>query len=255
MEHDDRSTDIALVTGAGRGIGRATADALAAAGFRVARVSLEDETGRTPDGGRYYRADVSRIEEHGALLDRVASDLGEPSCLVNNAGVTSLVRGDMLDLTPESYDRTLAINLRAGFFLAQAFARRRLARATARATPGTRSSIVFIGSANAEIVGENRADYCVSKAGVAMAAKLFAARLAKDGIAVFEVRPGVIRTEMTRAAAERYDALIEAGGVPMGRWGEAQDVGRAVAALVTGAIPYATGIHVDVGGGIQLHRI
>jgi 3-oxoacyl-[acyl-carrier protein] reductase len=251
VEHGDDMTEIALVTGAGRGIGRAIADALAAAGFRVARVSLEDEPEGIPDGDVYYRTDVSRIEDHGALLDRIASDLGEPSCLVNNAGVTSLVRGDMLDLTPESYDRTLAINLRAGFFLTQAFARRRLARTM----PGTRSSIVFIGSANAEIVGENRADYCVSKAGVAMMAKLFAARLAKDGIAVFEVRPGVIRTEMTRAAAERYDALIEAGGVPMGRWGEPQDIGSVVAALAIGAIPYATGIHVDVGGGIQLHRI
>jgi NAD(P)-dependent dehydrogenase (short-subunit alcohol dehydrogenase family) len=170
---------------------------------------------------------------------------------VNNAGVTSLVRGDMLDLTPESYDRTLAINLRAGFFLAQAFAHRRLAHTM----PGTRSSIVFIGSANAEIVGENRADYCVSKAGVAMMAKLFAARLAKAGIVVFEVRPGVIRTKMTHPATERYDGFIEAGGVPMGRWGEAKDVGRAVAALATGAIPYATGIHIDIGGGIQLHRV
>ena len=243
--------EVALVTGAGRGIGRAIADALAAAGFRVARVSLENGAEGLAEGDAYYRADVSRIEDHEALLDRVASDLGEPSCLVNNAGVTSLVRGDILDLTPESYDRTLAINLRAGFFLTQAFARRRLARPLQDA----RSSIIFIGSANAEIVGENRADYCVSKAGVAMMAKLFAARLAKAGIAVFEVRPGVIRTEMTRPATERYNALIEAGGIPMGRWGEAEDVGRAVAALATGAIPYATGIHVDVGGGMQLHRV
>jgi NAD(P)-dependent dehydrogenase (short-subunit alcohol dehydrogenase family) len=245
--------EVAIVTGAGRGIGLAIANALAASGLRVANVSLECEAEGPVEGGgsACYRADVSRIEGHDALLERVASDLGEPSCLVNNAGVTSLVRGDMLELTPESYDRTLAINLRSGFFLTQAFARRHLSRAA----PVARSSIVFIGSANAEIVGENRADYCISKAGVAMMSKLFAVRLAQAGIAVFEVRPGVIRTDMTRAASDRYDALIEAGGVPMGRWGEASEVGRAVAALATGAIPYATGIHVDVGGGMQLHRI
>jgi 3-oxoacyl-[acyl-carrier protein] reductase len=243
--------EVALVTGAGRGIGRAIADALAAANFRVARVSLEDRAEGLAEGDAYYCADVSRIEDHEALLERIAFDLGEPSCLVNNAGVTSLVRGDMLDLTPASYDRTLAINLRAGFFLTQAFARRRLAQPA----PNPRSSIIFIGSANAEILGENRADYCISKAGVAMMAKLFAARLAKAGIVVFEVRPGVIRTEMTHPATERYDALIEAGGVPMGRWGEAEDVGRAVAALAVGAIPYATGIHIDIGGGMQLHRV
>lgn len=245
------SPEVALVTGAGRGLGRAIAAALVGSGFRVARVSLEDEPEGAAEGGAYYRADVSRIEGHEALLDRVASELGEPTCLVNNAGVTSLVRGDLLDLTAESYDRTLAINLRGGFFLTQAFARRRLALPA----PDARCSIVFIGSANAEIVGENRADYGISKAGVAMMAKLFAARLAKAGIAVFEVRPGIIRTDMTRPATERYDALIEGGAVPMGRWGEASDVGRAVAALATGAIPYATGIHVDVGGGMHLHRV
>ena len=245
---------VAVVTGAGRGIGRAIADALSGAGFAVGRVSLEGATGPIPQGDRAYEADVARIEDHAALLAQVAADLGEPTCLVNNAGVTSLVRGDPLDLTPESYDRTLAINLRAGVFLAQAFARRRIA-ATANGGPPSRCSLVFIGSANAEIVGENRADYCVSKAGVAMAAKVFAARLAREGIAVYEVRPGVIRTEMTRPAVARYDALIEAGGIPMGRWGEPEDVGRAVAALATGAIPYATGIHVDVGGGMQLHRV
>jgi NAD(P)-dependent dehydrogenase (short-subunit alcohol dehydrogenase family) len=243
--------EVAIVTGAARGIGRAIADALADAGFRVACLGLEESADCLPDGSVYYRTDVARIEDHAAVLGQVAAELGEPTCLVNNAGVTSLTRGDMLDLTPESYDRTLAINLRAGFFLAQAFARRRLARPV----QGARASIVFVGSVNAEIVGENRADYCLSKAGVAMMAKLFAVRLAKDGIAVFEVRPGVIRTAMTRPATERYDALIEAGGIPMGRWGEPEDVGRAVAALATGAIPYATGIHVDVGGGMQLHRV
>ena len=244
---------VAIVTGAGRGIGLAIADALAQAGFVVARVSLEAEPERpsAADGqGRYYAFDVSDIAGQAALLERIAADLGEPECLVNNAGVTSLQRGDLLELSPESYDRTLAINLRAGFFLTQAFARRRIGHA-----PGEPGSIIFIGSANAEIIGENRADYCISKAGVAMMTKLFATRLAGDGIAVFEVRPGVIRTAMTQPAAARYDALLADGGIPMRRWGEPSDIGRTVAALAIGTIPYATGIHIDVGGGLQLHRV
>ncbi len=248
---------VAIVTGAGRGIGRAIADALVQAGFIVARVSLEAEPepgSIAPGTGAWYSCDVADLAGHAGLIARIADDLGEPDCLVNNAGVTSLQRGDLLDLSPESYDRTLAVNLRAGFFLTQAFARRRLAMAkpTGEGVPG---SIIFIGSANAEIIGENRADYCISKAGVAMMAKLFAARLAAHGIAVFEVRPGVIRTEMTAPAAAKYDALLAGGGIPMGRWGEPSDVGRTVAALATGAIPYATGIHIDVGGGLHLHRV
>lgn len=242
---------VAIVTGAGRGIGAAIADALVGEGFAVARVSLEPGPSTDlPAGDRHYSRDIEDIAGHAPLLDRIASDLGEPTCLVNNAGVTSLQRGDLLDLGPESYDRTLGINLRAGFFLTQAFARRRIAQA--HPAP---ASIVFIGSANAEIIGENRADYCISKAGVAMMSRLFAARLAGEGIAVYEVRPGIIRTEMTAPAAAKYDAFLAGGGVPMRRWGEPADIGRAVASLATGAIPYATGIHIDVGGGMQLHRV
>ncbi len=246
---ESQGLPVAIVTGAGRGIGLAVAEALAAAGFAVASVSREPSP--PMDGGRAYEVDVADIDGHVALLAQIADDLGEPTCLVNNAGVTSLVRGDLLDLSPESYDRTLGVNLRAGFFLTQAFARRRLRAGPA---PGP-SSVIFIGSVNAEVVGVERADYCISKAGVAMMSKLFAARLAEAGIAVFEIRPGVIRTDMTKPATGRYDAFIAAGGVPQKRWGEPGDVAGAVAALATGAIPYATGIHIDVAGGLQLHRV
>ena len=170
-------------------------------------------------------------------------------CLVNNAGVTSHVRGDVLDLAPDSFDHVMAVNLRGTFFLTQAVARRMAARPTKAFR-----SIVTIGSANAEIVGENRADYCMSKAALAMMSKIFAARLAPLGIAVFEVRPGIIRTAMTAPAAERYDGFIAAGGVPMGRWGEPADIAAAVAALARGNI-LPTGIAVDVGGGLNLHRL
>lgn len=244
---------VAIVTGAARGIGSAIAEALSDAGFAVARISLESEPevpARHGDRERYYSCDVADIAGHAPLIDRVAADLGEPECLVNNAGVTSMVRGDLLDVTPEGYDRTLAINLRAGFFLTQAFARRRLTLPSER-----RGTIVFIGSVNAEILGENRGDYCISKAGLAMMSKLFAARLASEHLAVFEVRPGVIRTAMTAPATTKYDDLVNSGGIPSGRWGLPSDVGKAVAALCTGAIPYATGIHVDVDGGMHLHRV
>ncbi len=244
---------VAMVTGAGRGIGHAIAGALAEAGFRVAAVSREAADSRpdlVPPDGRYYQADIAEIEGHGRLMDRIADDLGAPVCLVNNAGITSRQRGDLLLLGPESFDDTLSVNLRAAFFLSQAFANR-LLRTPAQ---GPRS-LIFIGSVNAEIVGENRADYCISKAGVAMMNQLFAARLAEHGIAVYEIRPGIIRTDMTAPAAAKYDALIAAGGVPQQRWGEPVDVARTVAALATGAIPYATGIHIDVAGGLQMHRL
>lgn len=245
---------VALVTGAARGIGLAVAERLLAAGFSVARLDRDCDDARAADtaaGGRTagYRCDIADLTSHAALLERIAAELGEPTCLVNNAGVTSLTRGDMLDLSPESFDHVLGINLRGTFFLSQAFARRRIRAGQANA------SIVFIGSVNADIVGENRADYCISKSGVWMMSKLFAARLAPAGIAVFEIRPGIIRTAMTAPAAARYDGFIAEGGVPLGRWGEPADIAETVLALVNGAIPYATGIHVDVAGGMQLHRV
>lgn len=250
---DDRKPPVAIVTGAGRGIGRAIALALSKAGYRVATVSRENGEGRpdmVPPGGRYYQADIADIETHAGLFDQIGTDLGIATCLVNNAGITSKHRGDLLELQPDSYDATLGVNLRAGFFLSQAFAKRLIAAAL----PGLKS-LIFIGSANAEIVGENRADYCISKAGVGMMNKLFAARLAEHQIGVFEIRPGIIHTDMTTPAIPKYDPFIASGGVPLKRWGEPEDIAAVVVTLATGALPYTTGIHVDVGGGLQLYRI
>jgi 3-oxoacyl-[acyl-carrier protein] reductase len=249
---------VALITGAGndKGIGFAIATALAAQGFDVALASMEtvgpalEAFSAVGRGARYYRFDLADLDRHGALLDQIEHDLGALACLVNNAGVSSLVRGDLLDLTPESFDRSVAINLRGTFFLTQAVARRMLAAPS----PHLRS-IVTISSANAEIVGENRGDYCMTKAALTMMNKLFASRLAEAGIASFEVRPGIIQTDMTAPAFERYDALIRNGGVPMRRWGHAVDVGESVATLACGGLPFATGTHIDIGGGLQLHRV
>ena len=257
-----RKVPVALVTGGARGIGAACAVALARAGFDIAVASLENENdgSRTMQAirecgrsGVYAAFDVADIASHAALVEHAEQALGPIDCLVNNAGVSSLVRGDMLDLTPESFDRSVAVNLRGTFFLTQTVAQRML-RIPARSSTAYRS-IVTITSVNAEIVGENRADYCMTKAALSMMSELYAARLAAEGIHVFEVRPGIIRTDMTQPATAKYDALIAQGGVPMARWGEPLDVGTAVATLAAGALPFSTGEIVNVGGGLHIHRV
>lgn len=258
MTADARGT--ALVTGGARGIGSAACAALARAGFDVAVVSLEPPADALPTlaairahGRRalYLQGEIADIEAHAALLDAARAALGAIDCLVNNAGVTSMRRDDMLSLTPESFDRCVAVNLRGTFFLTQAAARAMLREP---ATDRYRS-IITITSANADIVGENRADYCITKAALAMASKLFASRLARERVHVFEVRPGIIRTDMTAPAAERYDALIDAGGVPLQRWGTPEDVGAAIATIARGDLPFDTGEVLNIGGGLHLHRV
>ena len=243
----------AIVTGGARGIGRAIADALAAASFDVAVVDVEPM--RQP-GDRIvaYERDVADVDAHAATVAEIVERLGPVCCLVNNAGVTSLARGDMLDLEPASFDRCVAVNLRGAFFLTQAVARAMIA-ADADGSRSPYRSVVTIGSVNAEILGLNRADYGISKAAVSMMSKLYAGRLASARIHAFEVRPGIIRTDMTAPAREKYDRYIAEDGVPMRRWGEPEDVGTAVATIARGLLPFATGEIVNVGGGMHLHRV
>jgi len=253
----------ALVTGGARGIGHAAAAALAAAGFDVAIASLEAEAQvegvlqQLRAHGRricYFSRDIGNVEGQAALVAEIVDRLGQIHCLVNNAGVTSLRRGDLLDLTPESFDRCVGTNLRGTFFLTQAVARSMLA-ADPSGKHSPYRSIVTITSVNAQILGINRADYCVTKAGLSMASKLFAARLASSGVCVFELRPGIIRTDMTAPAQEKYDLFIEDDGVPLGRWGDPSDVGTTVATIASGGLPFATGEVLNVGGGMHLHRV
>jgi NAD(P)-dependent dehydrogenase (short-subunit alcohol dehydrogenase family) len=253
----------ALVTGGARGIGRAVCKALAEAGFDIASVSMETSAEAAESMadirslGRkaiYIQRDIADIGSHAALVGAICDGLGPIDCLVNNAGVTSLRRGDMLELTPESFDRSVAINLRGTFFLTQAVARAMIG-AKSSGVQSVYRSIVMITSANAEIVGLNRADYCMTKAALSMASKLFAARLAHDDIHVFELRPGIIRTDMTAPASATYDRLIESDGVPLKRWGTPEDVGTTVATIALGRLPFATGEVLNVGGGLHLHRI
>lgn len=245
----------ALVTGGKRGIGRAIAVALAAAGFDIAilDVAEDDDAGATvaeieAKGRRalFIAGDVSAIAGHAGIADQVWSKLGPLTCLVNNAGVSVLNRGDLLDVTPESYDRCLNINLRGAFFLTQAIAKRMLADAA----PGWHRSIVNITSVSAEVVSINRGEYCISKAGASMMTKLFAVRLAESGIGVYEVRPGIIRTDMTKVSEARLDQLIKDGVSPIKRWGESEDVAQTVATAAEGRLPFAVGQILTVDGGL-----
>lgn len=250
---------VAFVTGAGRGIGRAIAFALAEQNFHVVVNDLKasadvEETVETlrARGAQVKTAigDVAVLDGHHDLVETAWSAFGHIDCLVNNAGVSVASRGDLLDVKPDSFDRLIGINLRGPFFLTQAIAGRMVATAA-----NSFRSIITISSFNAEAASPDRAEYCISKTGLGMMSKLFALRLAHEGIHAYEVRPGVIRTSMTAVAKEKYDRLFAADGVPVSRWGEPEDVGRAVAALAGGAFRYSTGEVIHVDGGLSLQRL
>jgi len=251
----------ALVTGARRGIGRAAAEALAAAGFDIVVNDLEadhdlDAT-RAAIEAQGSRAasvtgDIARIEDHAGLVARAVAAFGRLDCLVNNAGVSVLSRGDLLEVTPESYDRCQSVNTRGTFFLAQSFARYLLNEAP---PTSVHRSIVIVSSANAAMASVDRGEYCISKTGLGMVAKLFALRLAGAGIGVYEIRPGIIATEMIAPARERYERFIAEGGVPEPRMGAPADIGRAVATLASGRLTYATGQTLTVDGGLAIPRL
>lgn len=257
---DSPKRRVALITGGRRGIGLAVAEGLAADGFDVAitGTSAEDDVSRaalnrlTAHGVRalYIAGRVDAVEDHARVLDTIEAALGPIDVLVSNAGIAPPQRLDIMETTPENFDTVLGVNLRGAFFLAQAVARRMLA-----AGPKGGQALIFVTSCSAEMVSLNRIEYCVSKAGLAMAVKGFAARLAAAGIAVFEVRPGIIRTDMTAGVASKYDTLIEAGLVPAKRWGEGADVAAAVRALARADIAYSTGTIVNVDGGLTLSRL
>ncbi len=249
----------AFITGGRRGIGRAIAYAFAEKGHDlILNDVVEDEAAReTLDGikargaqAHFLKADIGEVSGHEALVDAAFAAFGGIDVLVNNAGVSVARRGDMLEATPESFDRLIAVNLRGPFFLTQAVARRWLRDGEAPAR-----SIVNIASANAHMASIDRAEYCLSKSGVAMMTKLYALRLADAGIAVFEIRPGVIRTDMTAVVSAAYEKRIAEGLSPVRRWGEPDDVGRAVVALTSGEFHFSTGEVVHVDGGLHIARL
>jgi 3-oxoacyl-[acyl-carrier protein] reductase len=246
----------ALVTGGTRGIGLGVARALAQDGWNLALCGMRpaDAVRHVVDALRtcgveveYWPADIASRHDRARLVESVEKRFGAVAALVNNAGRAPRARLDLLDATEESFEELVRTNLQGPYFLTQAIARGMVGRGSGK--------IVFVTSVSAEMASPNRGDYCVSKAGLAMAARLYAARLAQHGVAVYEVRPGIISTDMTAGVRDVYDRRIADGLVPEGRWGEADDVGRAVAALVRGDVPYATGTVLHVDGGLSVPRL
>lgn len=243
---------VAMVTGGSRGIGLGIARELVTCGFDVA-ITGRRNAAEVGSDFAYFQSDVANIDGHTLLLDQIRSRFGRLDVLINNAGVAPEVRADILDATPESFDRLIRINLRGPYFLSQAVARWMIEQR--KVASSFHGCIVNVSSVSATAASVNRGDYCISKAGVAMASKLWAARLAEFGIDVYEVRPGIIATDMTSGVKEKYDKLIGEGLTVEKRWGTPADVGRAVAALARSDLPYATGQVLHIDGGLTLQRL
>ncbi|MFI5840999.1 3-ketoacyl-ACP reductase [Catenuloplanes sp. NPDC051500] len=254
-------TRIAIVTGGSRGIGRGIVLSLAHAGHDVVvnyagNVDAAKEVVAEVESlGRRalpVQADVSVAADRARLLDEAYAAFGRLDLLVSNAGVAPKVRADILEADEESFDRLISINLKGPYFLIQSAANRMIAQPEGE----TRPKIVIISSNSAYTASTNRGDYCVSKAGLAMTTQLFAARLAEHGITVFEIRPGIIATDMTGAVTAKYDNLIFNKGIqPIRRWGRPDDVGRAVAAVASDLFPHSTGQVIDVDGGFHMKTL
>jgi 3-oxoacyl-[acyl-carrier protein] reductase len=256
-----------LVTGASRGLGRGIAESLARDGLDLAihygsnRTAAEETLAacrslapRKDQKLVVVGGNVARADDRLRVLSETLAALGRIDGLVNNAGMGPRVRADLVDASEESFDELMAVNLKGPHFLSQAVVRHWLKHpGDSRLAGGYK--LVFVSSISASMASINRGEYCMSKAGLAMAAKLWAARLAHEGVQVFELRPGIMATDMTAAAKEKYDRLIAQGLVPQGRWGTAQDVGLAVSALLKGGFPFSTGEVLYVDGGLHLERL
>jgi len=249
----------ALITGAGRGIGLGIARALAQEGINIAildvlpKDQIQDSLKQLEDLGveaLYCVGDVTSKDDRQGALQAIREKLGALHVLVNNAGVAPAVRADILDATEESYERVMRINLQGPYFLTQAVARWMIEQK--RADPDFQASICNISSISATVASPSRGEYCVSKAGVSMATKLWAAGLSEHNIPVYEIRPGVIMTDMTAVVKEKYDKLIAEGLCLQRRWGQPEDIGKAVAMIVRGEIAYSTGQVIMIDGGMTV---
>lgn len=253
---------VALVTGSTSGIGAAIAMELGKDGFDIAVNGRRDEEQAKlviskirASGARavYIRADVSRTEDRTLILTRLKEEFGGIDIFVNNAGVPSELRADILEASEESFDRVLDVNLKGPFFLTQIIAKWmvELKQRDDRLEP----KIINISSISSYTSSPSRAEYCVSKAGVSMMTKLYADRLSEYGINVYEIRPGVIDTPMTEPVKEKYGKLISQGLTPIKRWGKPEDVAKAVVAIAKGYFPFSTGEVFDVDGGFHIRRL
>ncbi|HQE30861.1 MAG TPA: 3-ketoacyl-ACP reductase [Propionibacteriaceae bacterium] len=252
---------VAMVTGGSRGIGRGITERLLKDGYRVSILATRPAPREILDelealGEVAYTAgSIADPADHERYLAATLEAFGRVDVLVNNAGVAPSVRNDLLVATTDEFDRVLSINLRGPYFLTQLVANQMVAQAAAAPDAQVNGAIINVSSVSANTVSTNRGEYCISKAGVAMATQLWAARLAPEGILVYEVRPGVIATDMTAGVQEKYDALFANGLAPMPRWGQPSDVAGAVAVLASRQMPYSTGDVITVGGGMQIPRL
>jgi NAD(P)-dependent dehydrogenase (short-subunit alcohol dehydrogenase family) len=250
-----------LITGASRGIGRCLAEKLAARDVQLILTARSEAALREfaerfrhdRSTVTYVKADVTVADDRQRLVQTVQDRWGCLDLLVNNAGRAPHQRIDLLETTETSYDEVMATNLKGPFFLTQLVARAMIE--LLRAGKIHNPKIINIGSLSAYTSSPNRGEYCISKAGVAMMTTLFADRLAEFGIRVYEVRPGIIRTDMTAMVRDKYDRLFKEGVTPIARWGEPEDVARAVVALAQDALPYSTGEVINVDGGFHLRRL
>jgi NAD(P)-dependent dehydrogenase (short-subunit alcohol dehydrogenase family) len=256
---------VALITGASRGIGRGIALSLAREGRHdlVINYAGNEAAARetqqiclaaapNPIRAEIVQADVSKTEDRSRMIDFVRSTFGRLDVLVNNAGITSPGRADIIDATEDSWDTVMGINLRGPFFLTQAAARM---MRESEPLPGASRSVINLSSISAFAVSINRGDYCITKAGIGMMTQLWAVRLAEFGIGVFEIQPGVIESDMTGPVKAKYDALFAQGFAPINRWGQPDDIGRCVAAIARGDFPYTTGQVFHIDGGFHLRTL
>ena len=257
------SKKTALITGAGRGIGWGITEKLASEGFNVVICDIWPEADIEPKvaelgkkfrvQGLYCKCDVTDAAGREAMLRKIIAKFGALNVLVNNAGVAPKVRADITEMTEESYDRVMTINLKGPFFLTQLIARYMIE--TKKSNPGFTACIINTGSISADVVSISRGEYCLSKAGVSMATKLWASRLGEYDIPVYEIRPGIIKTDMTATVTEKYDKLIADGLTLQPRWGYPEDIAKAAAMLARGDLAYSTGQIITVGGGMQVSRL
>jgi 3-oxoacyl-[acyl-carrier protein] reductase len=256
-----------LVTGSSRGLGKGVALELARAGMSVAihcagnRAAAVETAGACADvavreGQRFpvVSGDLGDSVARRGVWEQTLAALGRVDALVNNAGITSPGRKDMLESTEEGWDTVMNVNLKGPYFLSQMAANWWLANARSARLPGG-YKLVFVTSVSAVLGSMNRGDYCISKAGLGMASQLWALRLAEHGIQVVEFRPGIMETDMTAGVKAKYDPIIASGTVPMRRWGQPDDVGRGVRAFLEGALPFSTGEIIYMDGGLRLGRL
>lgn len=261
------SPAVVLVTGSSRGLGRGVAESLASAGYSVAvhyasNRSAAEETAEacrrraTSQGQKFsiVGGDVGDKEARQRLFDQTLETFGHLDALVNNAGIAPRVRADIVEASEEIFDEVIGVNLKGPYFLSQLAVRYWLSRPDASRL-STGYKLLFVSSLSANTASVNRGEYCVSKAGLAMAAQLWAVRLASEGIQVMELRPGIMATDMTSGVKEKYDRMLADGLVPQKRWGEPADVAHAVESILAGQFPFSTGDVVNIDGGFHLRRL